>query len=49
MRNDTGENADRSRGVGQIWAQLFDQRRLALVACQQSAIGGDEVERAEEA
>ena len=34
MRNDTRGNADRGCDIVQIWAQLFDQRRLAFMACQ---------------
>jgi hypothetical protein len=49
MRNNALGNADRGCGVGQIWAQLFEQRRLAFVACQQPPIGREGVEGAEEA
>jgi hypothetical protein len=49
MRNNALGNADRGCGVGQIWAQLFEQRRLAFVAGQQPPIGREGVEGAEEA
>jgi hypothetical protein len=49
MRNDTLGNADRGRGVGEIWAQLFHQCLLAFVACQQPPIGRGGIEGTEEA
>ena len=49
MRNDTPGNTDCGGGIGQIWAQLFDQRWLGFVACQQPAVSGEGVEKAEEA
>jgi hypothetical protein len=49
MRNDTPGNADRGRGVGQIWAQLFHQRWLGFVTCQQPAVSRKGVKRAEKA
>ena len=49
MRNDALGNADGGCGIGQIRAQLFDERLLAFVACQQPAVSGEGVERAEEA
>jgi len=42
-------NADGVCGIGQIRAQLFDQRLFAFVACQQPAVGGEGVEGTEEA
>jgi len=49
MRNDALGNADGGCGLGQIRAQLFDERLLAFVACQQPAVSRQGVERAKEA
>ena len=49
VRNEALGNADGGCGIGQIRAQLLDQRLLAFVACQQPAVSGEGVERAEEA
>jgi hypothetical protein len=49
VRNDALGNAHCGRSIGQIWAQLFDQRLLAFMACQQPAVNREGVERTEEA
>ena len=41
VRNEALGNADGGCGIGQIRAQLLDQRLLAFVACQQPAVSGE--------
>ena len=49
VRNEALGNADGGCGIGQIRAQLFEERLLAFVACQEPAVSGEGIERAEEA
>ena len=48
MRNDFG-NADGSRGIGKVGAQLFEEALLSAASPQQVTVGREGVERAEEA
>src|ERR1019366_10504873 len=49
VRNDVGGNTDGSGDIVKVGAQSFHQGLLAAVACQQPAVGGEGIERAEEA